>query len=1257
MKLHRLEIENLNALEGTHVIDFDADFSDAPLLLICGDTGAGKSTILDAVHLALFGCTPRLTSTSSSRVEAHSVASELPANAMTHGTAQCSSLLEFSVINESGHRERYKALWLLRRARGRADGAIQPVEREIYRQNVLTGDWDMLSKGTKVGEHEEAMNSALRGMKAEEFQRVIMLAQGRFDALLIATPKDRAAILERVIDVSKFKRIGQRVSECWSESRAKKQALESTLSAAKDELLTDEQIDAYRELMAEQQAKADHLSRERTEVTERLVWGKKHREALQAKGAAAESARLAADALALLAPAAESVAEHRRLDAAWTAFTSVKQAEKYAERLANDHTTALAELDATSKKMVPQQEAFDAAQAAHIAAQHARDAAEPALLAATTAWKVHDESAHALQLAQATWQQHHRTWSDAKTLLEQRQKAATAADDALKAAVATRDGFRLPEDALTLAEPLRSAETRWIASKRLWRDAARVLEEQTAREATLRETLHNAREQLATLQKTKEGLLADTARYVEQAGLPANVAARELVVQLREQYIVHKTRAEAAKRMVEAYGRRDALLVDRHELDAELTRQNEAFATLDAARAASEERLAGLAAQRESVSAQIATSDRFVEMVDALVDGHDCPLCGSQQHRDAADRRLEMVTLRAALAERLEEVRRVIAEEEQASRARAADRDALQRTLATLRTKLEQVQAGLATENACIAQHVEDSEATGEAPWSSKDDAQAAQRHEEKRCEAIGAIGTKASELASRVEANDKDMVAASTTVTGVEAQLAGVKEDVERATARHTEQRDEHRAATDTLVGLLTSPALQATSSLDADTVADVDLSEVASRVVTTLQAFASALVEVNRRADVVAACATELRAQQDVVALSAAHELESRTMRDAASAALERAKEVCLTYFDGQHPTQVAALLEGTKKEAMAAFETARAALTATQSEVTALQGKVAACEAQRKASEAACNEEKAQFNDLLASLGVDSRETLQARRLDEGTLAQLTSRLEDARQKVDEHRVRVDECQKRLDEILAQLPATGAPQDDDAERAEALEQEHKAAVERLAEARERLRVNDERKSKHAEDILRLQRAAEDFEVWTQLNLLVGANKGAAFSDFALALSLQDLIWRANHQLKDLAPRYLLEQRVQDGRPMLDFLIIDLDSSSSRRPLTTLSGGERFLISLALALALADTTGATLMVETLMIDEGFGTLDSETLHRAISALEALQGRRGAQVALISHVAGLRERIPAQIRLRKLGGGRSTIDVVNGTF
>ena len=169
----------------------------------------------------------------------------------------------------------------------------------------------------------------------------------------------------------------------------------------------------------------------------------------------------------------------------------------------------------------------------------------------------------------------------------------------------------------------------------------------------------------------------------------------------------------------------------------------------------------------------------------------------------------------------------------------------------------------------------------------------------------------------------------------------------------------------------------------------------------------------------------------------------------------------------------------------------------------------------------------------------------------------------------------------------------------------------------------------------------------------LWSRLHGLIGENEGEAFKRFAQIMNLGELIAGANVHLHRLNPRYsLTPARDGAGRPTLSFAVVDQFQGGLARPISTLSGGETFLVSMALALALGEFRSSRMPIETLLLDEGFGTLDRETQNIAMDALARLQSS-GIQVGIISHVEGLRERIPAQIRVEKQGDGRSKIAIV----
>lgn len=191
--------------------------------------------------------------------------------------------------------------------------------------------------------------------------------------------------------------------------------------------------------------------------------------------------------------------------------------------------------------------------------------------------------------------------------------------------------------------------------------------------------------------------------------------------------------------------------------------------------------------------------------------------------------------------------------------------------------------------------------------------------------------------------------------------------------------------------------------------------------------------------------------------------------------------------------------------------------------------------------------------------------------------------------------------------------------------------------------------LRRQAENKQKVAAIQAELETTRVTAECWAKLNELAGSADGGKFRRIAQGYTLDVLLGYANVQLRELTRRYRLE-RVPDT---LALQVIDHDMCDEVRTVHSLSGGESFLVSLALALGLSSLSSNRMKVESLFIDEGFGSLDGETLRLAMDVLENLR-TQGRKIGVISHVQEMTERIPVQIRVCRAGNGRSSVEIVS---
>lgn len=371
------------------------------------------------------------------------------------------------------------------------------------------------------------------------------------------------------------------------------------------------------------------------------------------------------------------------------------------------------------------------------------------------------------------------------------------------------------------------------------------------------------------------------------------------------------------------------------------------------------------------------------------------------------------------------------------------------------------------------------------------------------------------------------------------------------------------------------------------------------------------------------------------------------------------ERAEQACRALPEGGAPLAPAVapepnparrtdLLESGVEQAQAELGRLEEEAHRQQAELTRLGTALAEAEARAALREQEAREQAEALQRRARELGESELDWLQAlpegwRETERAALAAIQTRLDGAR-------VRQEERKARLDAHQGQAP----PQDRAAAAlalAQAQERDQGLAAS-LAHLAGRLQ---------ADELARAQLAALDEELerhdllagpWHLLNASIGQANGDKFKRFAQSLSLEALLLDANQHLRGLARRYALE-RVPGTD--LDLQVVDRDMGEERRAVQSLSGGESFLVSLALALGLASLNSRGVRLESLFIDEGFGTLDPQSLEQALSVLEALQAE-GRQVGIISHVGGLEERISARVQLVPLGGGRSRLQVVGGT-
>lgn len=1204
---------NLNSLYGEHAVDFERDLHDAPLFLIVGPTGAGKSTLLDAICLALFGETPRLQKT-----RGHAEAD--PANVMSRGTGESWARCEFRKA-ESGRSVRYRAIWKCRRARGKPDGNPRAPARSIERYDESAAAWQTLGDGQVAKLYDHAFAEVLEGLTVQDFKRSVLLAQGEFSAFLRASTDERASILERLTDTSQYKAIGLAASEMKKERDDAVRQLEHKVSAV--ERLSE---DARRVLLDRQRAatvRHEAASEKRRVIEAALSWLERAdlaaRDVREAKASldAAEQASRERD------PSRQELERAKRLRPERDRLRALGEQSGQLEALETAQEAANKELKRLGERLAELEENRKISESARAAAEAAQEAAKPTLKKAR-------ELSSRLEMHRDTARRAEKDFERA----ESKRRDAENARTALAAELA-----KLESEAETKRQFLDAAQAR--AKKRgVLSKAEKLLGELDAKHNALRQ----ANEELAALEAEILGDQHDRQAIDETIREAVAATAREKsrIAELRESRADAATQERYESRVLElrsalgllddaSRGTQDGLESTLGKLDSRIKGANEAI-TLARREAAKLEKARDTLARAELASA-VAIARH------ALDPEEPCPVCGAapdvrhakkarvtrNAHVDAGgwaevDAALEGV--RTRIHDLSTELAGLATEKEVAQSklkdARAREEEALLRASEVVGKKLRTVAAARTALEASI-ERIRTARRDLESAQTELESLEQGHRDATLRARELDRTLKKLEKSIEKRRSQAQAATEECAQIAGGLGKALGMQppaeiEPAKRAIRAHLDEAERHLEAIE-----------QARDALDKlnGSVSEKkgDIASLAARIDAATESASQATALGKQANESAAKCESELAA----------------LIGDRSIEAYEREREEAVRRARGELEGATAALSETAKE---------RAATLASSTER----------EKQMVSAREAVGKMQAALERAAREHGLDSIALLREIVLDDDAIKALEDDIARVDQALTAGRAAVGQAQKAVDALAASEPrdvdvslgrqtlsAACAFVTDVLERAG-----HEAT-----EARITLEQDDARRrgSEALERALDETRRARD--VAKELHELIGVGDGAAFVRFAQLLNLRELLERANTRLRDLAPRFELVTNFELGESDDDlaFSLRDGYHAGETRPLTTLSGGESFLVSLALALALADYGTQKTPIETLLLDEGFGTLDPETLNVAMNALESLAAS-GLRVGIISHVEILRERIDAQVIVQPTAMGRSSLAI-----
>ncbi len=1248
MRILAIRGANLASLAEGFAIDFDSEpLRSAGLFAITGETGAGKSTILDAICLALYDKFPRVVAAGASEgapdPSGETLGSGDPRTILRRGAGR--GFAEVDFIGKDGLR--YRARCDLQRARGRASGALQKRVRSLWR---IDEAGEIVAPVESGIEPVNARVVELTDLTFDQFRRTALLAQGEFDAFLRADAKERAELLEKITGAEIYGVLSQRAFERAREAQQATTLVERR--RAEIGVMSEDERAAIDADVAATEAERAQVAERRSAMADAL----RRFDALaqaHAKLAQAMSAREGAlRAFDEMAPRRETLAALAQVEPLRAPRDEMRRAEETQKAALEDAADAKAKAGAA-------QEAFAAQEARARSAAEAVAASEAEMARFAPIWT----EAAALDARIANLAQEE---AKARSVAEgAASRAAEKRDERAETMERRADIEREKETALAdLArlEPARALSERWRDIDDWLTKRAEISQAKRACDGALAAAFADIDRGDATLADFNARDAQDRAACEK---LAAQIADRDgALLALDEPAAL--ARADDLARAVELIEalRRCARTFDEADVAAASAHQDIARYAQD--EAAVRQKLEGIRSERARQAAQSAEAERFGELADAAADPHalrlraalnddaPCPVCGAREHpfaetHDAASALIE------ALRARRDESRRTLSrldEETVSLSARAAQAQALHDDASRRAAQAQAARGRAEAEYASLlsADCARDMAPELAPPTSILSASPRLQVLTKELATARDGVAQKLRAARRLREERDRlraERDAVRQALDARQEERAALAVSLEALREARARSRAEGAGLVERLESLDRSlaPYLQLCDLSAADL--DRDAASARRRLETAGAHYREALA----RSDEVAANLAAIGLKAERVAAEAdsacAREAEAKGDHEARARSLTEARDARALLLEGEATAAHRSRIEARHRAAIAARDEARQRLAEAQQSKTACETRHAHCASAAESAAARAEQARAVFAMALAGAGFD-----------EATAAPLlaTSREEQA------------ELRRAVRGGGSRIAPPPRPPSWSARRTLMTRRRSPRLKRRVRFSRLRRKTslvastNCRRGSARCASVARRtmrrgnarQRSARNSNGRAQTpnsgarSMKPSARRAATSS----AVSRRPRRCSISSRSPISAWRCLRRAMPWSARATpasLGLQIIDRDLGDERRSTRSLSGGERFLASLALALALAGLEGRDSFVDTLFIDEGFGALDSATLDVVIDALETLQGQ-GRRVGVISHVDSLQQRIATKICVERRGGGISVV-------
>ncbi len=1208
MRIQKLTFQNLNSLYGTWEIDFTQRvFIESGIFAITGPTGSGKSTILDAICLALYGETPRLTRISKSTNEL-----------MSRRTGECFAELQFETIKGS-----YICRWSQRRARNRADGELQQPKHEIS----LTSTGEILEEkisGVKTKVEE------VTGMDFTRFTRSMLLAQGGFDVFLKAEMGERSSILEEITGTDIYSEISVEVYRRKSLLQSEHNQLTAVLGAIT--ILGAEECQALRENLTLSTQAAAKLQGSHREISVMLKWAENIKR-LQGEILAHEIGLLAVNTdIVDFEPQQKQLQKVRRANPLKAEFKGIEDMRRRLKELGEELTA----LKAKGLKLIQEEARIQTELKQRKLLFAEADQENPHQQKVFTRVRQIDNKLIELQKSIAGIEIDLKQRSEKHKALHQDIQQMEKDIQRKEKKLATAEMYREKNSADSgLPSLFKALDNQLVQIIDLQKEIQLFQEKRKkADPAPKQAELDKIKAQITTL----TGELAEIEKKTYESG------------EALKTLLAGKSLAEHRKRLQEEAQKSAGLKSLRSSLESYLKQQDK-FTQLEAAIAKDKEDLLQLESELKAMNERLEAAEkklqsetdnmqqatRIIDLKEErkkLQENTPCPLCGSTKHPFATGLMPDIDLRDSALKEAQKEAKEI------------------QASIRKLENSQSQTATRLGINRESIAEI--DIAATArdlERKRSKLDIIELSSKILDKLQE-LNSVALKTKErliedaetLSHQLEVQKEDKIKLQSRLATDQEERRTCELELQKIRAESERYFREFNDLHDKIFGQRSALAEQLKPfgiGLDAGS----NLEKIASILATKKEAWSHNSEKLSKLAADIQGLQASLKGSGQLLD-NYQHEIDLISSKQS-----EMQKEIDENTKD-RHDLLGDDKVEEAEAKWQNKLEKLRQDLQKTELENTENKANLSAnTESQEKTSKQLSKlaldlkQAEAGFDTLLQENGFSGMEDFQASLLSPERLSELQNKEEALNSKrkdllanisdktaqlqlqqeqklteisLDELQIQANECQAKIDEVNKEQGALET----------------------------KLKDNERQQKTHRKQIDKIAAHQTILERWEKLSDLIGSADGKKYRTFAQGITFELLIARANVQLQKLSDRYLLIN--SDDAP-LDLFIVDDYQGGEIRTVKNLSGGESFLVSLALALGLSKMSSKNVSIDSLFLDEGFGSLDEDSLEIALENLAAMNSE-GKLIGLISHVGAIKERVTNQIQIVPLAGGISQI-------